>query len=74
MRVLHTNLITLGTVSREETAVILDFVQITFPPILSPQFGHLVQFFSNVKIQDLKVSLGQKIIYKCYNILYIYTT
>ena len=37
---------------------LLDFVQITSPP---PQFGQLVQLFSDVKIQDLKVSLGQKI-------------
>ena len=51
-------------------AVLLDSVQIT-----SPQFGQLVQLvqlFSNVKIQDLKVSLGLKILYIHYNILYIY--
>ena len=54
-----------GTVSREKTAVLLDFVQIT--PF--SQFGQLVQlFFSNVKIQDLKVSLKLKILY----MLYIY--
>ena len=35
-------------------AILLDFVQITSPP--SPQFGQLVQLFSDVEIQDLKVS------------------
>ena len=39
------------------------------PP--SPQFGHLVQFFSNVKIQNLKVSLGLKLLYIHDDILYI---
>ena len=43
----------LGTVSAEKTAILLDIVQITSPP--SPQFGQLVQLFSDVKIQDLKV-------------------
>ena len=51
----------LGTVSRGKTAVLLDFVQITFP-----QFGQLVQLFSDVEIQDLKVSLGLKILYILY--------
>ena len=45
----------------EKTAVLLEFVQITSPP--SPQFGKLVQLFSDVKIQDLKISLGLRIIY-----------
>ena len=36
-----------------------------------PQFGQLVPFFSEVKIQDLKVSLQLKILYILYNILYI---
>ena len=44
MRVLHTNLITLGTVSREETAVILDFVQITSTPC-PPNLDNLYHFF-----------------------------
>ena len=44
----------------------MDFVQITSPP--SPQFGQLVQLFSDVEIQDLKVSLGLKVLY----ILYLY--
>ena len=35
-------------------------------------FGQLLQLFSQVKIQDLKVSLGLKILYIHYNILYIY--
>ena len=35
-------------------------------------FGQLVQLISQVKIQDLKVSLGLKIVYILYNILYIY--
>ena len=46
------------------------FVQITSPP--SPQFVKLVQFFSDVEIQDLKDSLGLKILYVLYIILYIY--
>ena len=44
--------------------------KLPFPP--SPQFGQLVQLFSDVKIQDLKVSLELKIKYVLYNILYIY--
>ena len=40
-------------------------------PPHSPQFGKLVQLFSDVEIQDLKVSLGLKILYIHYNILYI---
>ena len=48
----------LGTVSRGKTAVLLDFVQITFP-----QFGQLVQLFSDVEIQDLKDNLGLKVLY-----------
>ena len=45
------------------------------PPTPSPQFGQLVQLFSDVEIQDLKVSLGLKILYVQYiMIYYIYTT
>ena len=40
------------------------------PP--SPQFGQLVELFSDVEIQDLKVNLGLKILCIHYNILYIY--
>ena len=40
------------------------------PPPL-PQFGQLGPFFSEVKIQDLKVSLELKILYILYDILYI---
>ena len=40
------------------------------PPPL-PQFGQLVKLFSDVEIQDLKVSLELKILYILYNILYI---
>ena len=36
-----------------------------------PQFGQLGPLFSDVKIQDLKVSLELKILYILYNILYI---
>ena len=36
-----------------------------------PQFGQLGPFFSEVKIQDLKVSLELKILYVLYDILYI---
>ena len=36
------------------------------PPF--PQFGQLVQLFSDVEIQDLKVSLGLKILHIHYNI------
>ena len=39
------------------------------PP--SPQFGQLGPLFSEVKIQDLKVSLELKLLYILYNILYI---
>ena len=62
----------LGTVSAEKTAILLDIVQITSPP--SPQFGQLVQLFSDVKIQDLKVSLELKILCILYYILHIYTS
>ena len=41
------------------------------PPPSSPQFGQLEQFFSDVKIQDLKISSELKILYILYNILYI---
>ena len=41
-----------------KTAILLDIVQITSPP--SPQFGQLVQLFSDVKIQDLNISSEQK--------------
>ena len=35
-------------------------VEQTLPPPLSPQFGQLGPLFSDVKIQDLKVSLELK--------------
>ena len=41
------------------------------PPPPSPQFGQLGPLFSDVKIQDLKVSLELKILYILYDILYI---
>ena len=41
------------------------------PPPPWPQFGQLGPLFSDVKIQDLKVSLELKILYMLYNILYI---
>ena len=41
------------------------FCPIYLPP--SPQFGQPVQLFSNLKIQDLKVSLGLKMLYVLYN-------
>ena len=41
-------------------SVLLDFVQITSPLPPSPQFEQLVQLFSDIEIQDLKVSLGLK--------------
>ena len=37
-----------------------------------PNFHNLYNFFSDVKIQDLKVSLDLKILYILYNMLYIY--
>ena len=40
------------------------------PP--SPQFGQLVQLFSDVKIQDFKVSLELRILYVQYMIYTIY--
>ena len=62
-------IILLGTVSRGKSAVLLDFVQITSPP---PKFRKLIQFFSDVRIQDLKVSLELKILYIVYNIQHVY--
>ena len=52
----------------KKPAFLLDFVQITFPPTPppSPQFGQLVHLFSDVKIQDSKVSLELKILYIIY--------
>ena len=41
------------------------------PPPPWPQFGQLGPLFSEVEIQDLKVSLELKILYILYNILYI---
>ena len=32
------------------------------PPAPTPQFGQIVQLFSDVEIQDLKVSLGLKML------------
>ena len=68
-----TLLFTVNTEGRfpEKTAVLLDFVQIT-SPAPSPQFGQLVQLFSDVGIQDLKESIGLKILYVLYFIPYIY--
>ena len=60
--------VSLGKVSWEKTAVLLDFVQITSRP---PHFGQLVQLFSDVEIQDLKVSLELKY-YMYYIMFYIY--
>ena len=56
------------------SAVLLDFVQITSPPPPPPplQFEQLVQLFSNIEIQDLKVRLSLKIFHIQYDILYIY--
>ena len=46
----------------KKAAVLLDFVQITpLPP--SPPFGQLVQIFSDIEFQDLKVSLGLETLY-----------
>ena len=42
------------------------------PPPPWPQFGQLGPLFSEVKIQDFKVSLELRILYVLYNILYIY--
>ena len=52
-----------GTFSWEKNDFVLDFVQIISTHPLSPKFGQLVQLFSDVEIQDLKVSLGLKILY-----------
>ena len=46
--------------------------QITSAPPPSPKFGQLLQRFADVEIQDLKVSLGLKILYILYDILYRY--
>ena len=42
---------------------------LTPPPC--PQFGQLVQLFSDVKIQELKVSLGLEILYIIYRVLFL---
>ena len=55
--------------TKKNPAVLMDSVQITSP---LPQLGQLLQLFSDVKIQDLKVSLGQKILFIHYDILYTY--
>ena len=44
------------------------------PPPHDPILGNLVLFFSEVKIQDLKVSLELKILYIYYMIYCIYAT
>ena len=46
-----------GRSPEKKTAVLLDFVQITSPPPTN-----LDNFVSDIKIQDLKVSLGLKIL------------
>ena len=58
--------LSLGTVSREKTAVLLDFVRL-WPTPLSPIWTTFTTF-SDVEIQDLKVSLGLKILYILYDI------
>ena len=50
------------------------FLNYLSPPPPLPQFGQLVQLFSDVEIQDLKVSVGLKITYMHFNTLNIYTT
>ena len=45
--------------------------QLPTPPPPFLQFGQIVQLFSDVKIQDFKVSLELKTLYILYNILYI---
>ena len=59
----------LGTVSRRKK-LLLFWILSELPP--SPPFGQLVQLFSDVEIQDLKVSLGLKMLCILYIILYIY--
>ena len=63
---------TLGTwsVSRtffwEKNALFWALPEFPLPPTPSPHFGQLVQLFSDVRIQDLKVSLGLKVIFILY--------
>ena len=59
----------LGTVSRRKK-LLLFWILSELPP--SPPFGQLVQLFSDVEIQDSKVSLGLKILCVLYIILHIY--
>ena len=47
--------------SPEEKCSILDFFQLTSPPLF-PNLDNLYNFFSDVEIQDLKVSLGLRIL------------
>ena len=49
-------------------AVPLDFVQITSPLPPNHKFGQHVQLFSDIEIQDLRVSLGLKILDNLCNI------
>ena len=49
-------------VSWEETAILLDLVQIASPPPFPPpNLDNSYNFFSDVEIQDLKDSLGLNI-------------
>ena len=59
----------LGKASIKKKRFLSGIAQISYPPW--PQFGQLGPFFSEVKIQDLKVSLKLNILYTLYNILYI---
>ena len=60
-----------GRSPEKKTALLLDFVQITSLPL--PNLDNLYNFFSDVEIQDLKVSSGLKILlYNMY--VYFYST
>ena len=61
---------TLGKRSTEKNVFFRALPELPNPPP-SPQFGQLGPLFSDVKIQDLKVSLELKILYILYDILYI---
>ena len=62
----------LGKASIEEKNVFFRALpELPKPPPPWPQFGQLGPLFSEVEIQDLKVSLELKILYILYNVLYI---
>ena len=61
----------LGKASMEKNVFFRALPELPNPPPPWHQFGQLGPLFSEVEIQDLKVSLELRILYVLYNILYI---